>query len=553
MHMTFTGERYVPHLRGQISYEHLHRYALAVSLAKGKDVLDIASGEGYGSALLAMVAKSVIGVDIDENSTEFSAARYAAMNLSFRSGSATQIPLADSSVDVVVSFETIEHLGEHERMLGEFCRVLRPDGQLIISSPNKLVYSDARGYTNPFHVRELYFHEFRNLLRSRFSQVKLFGHRIFAGSAVYPLAELSGKTKWLGPTTTTKDRGIPPLADPEYFIAVCGARESPGMPDLSSVYLDPLDELLDDVRSGGLAVSMHASPAENNATRRLSSSPLPQLSPGRRSALESQRSADEKGKLELQETDDRNAPESKTDLRKLQRREAEQRLTIDVLRTELSATSAQLRHEVLERSTLVAEVTVAATRSIQDIPQSPDQQSLNVASSSEYLELQARIEVLLTGRDLELKSYEQTTWANEETIRSNEETIRANEETILANEEAIRSNEETIRSNEETIRANEETIRSNEEAIRSNEEMIRAKEETIRANEEMIRANVETILTNEEITRIFAAECDALRKSRDEYIQRLSDADRFANALVTSTSWRATKPVRQIASVFRKT
>jgi len=254
MQMTFTGERYVPQLRGQIYYEHLHRYALALTLARDKDVLDIASGEGYGSALLAMVARSVTGVDVDDASVRFASSRYTAMNLNFRTGSAAQIPVADASVDLVVSFETIEHLREHERMLGEFRRVLRPGGRVIISSPNKLVYSDARGYSNPFHVRELYFHEFRDILRDFFPEIRLFGHRIFAGSAVYGLNATSQKTTWLGPSAVPES-GISPLSDPEYFIAVCGVEAGAELPDLCSVYLDPRDDLLDDVRSGGLAAA----------------------------------------------------------------------------------------------------------------------------------------------------------------------------------------------------------------------------------------------------------------------------------------------------------
>ena len=54
--MEFTGERYVPSQEGQIKYEHLHRYVLALNWVKGRSVLDMASGEGYGSAILAMAA-----------------------------------------------------------------------------------------------------------------------------------------------------------------------------------------------------------------------------------------------------------------------------------------------------------------------------------------------------------------------------------------------------------------------------------------------------------------------------------------------------------------
>jgi SAM-dependent methyltransferase len=247
MQMAFTGERYVPEMRGQIYYEHLHRYALALSLASGKDVLDVASGEGYGTALLATVARSVVGVDIDAPSVAFAASRYISMNMAFKRGTAIDLPLADASVDLVVSFETIEHLAEHERMLGEFKRVLRRNGHTIISSPNKLVYSDARGYSNPFHVRELYFNEFRDLLRAFFPESRIFGQRIFAGSAVHPLIGAT-EARWLGPSKTSES-GITALTDPDYFVALCGAEIGADLPNLASVYLDPCDDLLNDIRS----------------------------------------------------------------------------------------------------------------------------------------------------------------------------------------------------------------------------------------------------------------------------------------------------------------
>lgn len=254
MHMSFTGERYVPELRGQISYEHFHRYAVAIDLVRDKDVLDIASGEGYGTAALALVARSAVGVDLDENSVRHAAARYTAMNLDFRVGDCTQIPAADGAFDVVVSFETIEHLTGQERMLAEIKRVLRADGRLIISSPNKLIYSDARSYENPHHVRELYFHEFRDALRVWFPSVRLFGQRIFAASAVHPLRGPGAATRWLGPSTVG-EAAMTALPDPEYFLAICGKVEGDELPDLGSVYLDPRDDLLDDVRSGGLAIA----------------------------------------------------------------------------------------------------------------------------------------------------------------------------------------------------------------------------------------------------------------------------------------------------------
>ena len=92
----------MPCVTGQYKYEHLHRYALSLPLVTGKTVLDIASGEGYGAALLAHGARSVIGVDIDDASVTHAQAQYAThQNLTFRQGSCAAIPLPDHSVEVV--------------------------------------------------------------------------------------------------------------------------------------------------------------------------------------------------------------------------------------------------------------------------------------------------------------------------------------------------------------------------------------------------------------------------------------------------------------------
>ena len=186
--LEFTGERYTPEIGGSIELEHLHRYLLARRLATGKTVLDIACGEGYGSAMLAKVATRVYGVDISLDAVEHAQIRYGTDNLYFRVGSAAAIPLEDSSVDIVVSFETIEHHAEHESMLREIKRVLKPGGLMVLSSPDKLECTDKTGYTNPHHVKELYHEEFTNLVQSYFTNVRLFGQRVLYASAILPEA-----------------------------------------------------------------------------------------------------------------------------------------------------------------------------------------------------------------------------------------------------------------------------------------------------------------------------------------------------------------------------
>ena len=174
----------MPEVGGDLKLEHLHRYLLAARAVAGKAVLDIACGEGYGSAMLAKAATKVTGVDISQEVITHAQAKYHASNLDFCIGSCTAIPLQDASVDAVVSFETIEHHDQHTAMLREIKRVLKPGGVLIISCPDKLEYSDKPQYCNPHHVKELYHDEFERLLAAFFKNHVIHGQRVIYGSIV---------------------------------------------------------------------------------------------------------------------------------------------------------------------------------------------------------------------------------------------------------------------------------------------------------------------------------------------------------------------------------
>lgn len=222
----FTGERFVPTEHGVIRQEHLHRYAWCLPLVEGKDVLDVASGEGYGSAMLASKARSVRGVDISHDAVNHAAERYAALgNLQYLQGSAAAIPLADDSVDVVVSFETIEHLLEQDEMMAEIRRVLRPDGILVMSSPNKEVYSDQAGYHNEYHVKELYLNEFQALLEKYFPAVELSGHRMAVCSTITPLDGALEQQVFqaLADTGERVEQRVAHMPAAVYFVAIAAA------------------------------------------------------------------------------------------------------------------------------------------------------------------------------------------------------------------------------------------------------------------------------------------------------------------------------------------
>lgn len=180
----WTGERLEPGVFNETTIEHLHRYAFASGLVQGKKVLDIACGEGYGANLLAARASQVTGVDINANVIEQAKIHYKKNNLEFLTGTVDKIPSENSSFDVVVCFETIEHVSQHDIVLREIKRVLNRGGLLFISTPDKKNYTDKPGSVNPHHVKELYTEEFKALLGNYFSNIQLFDQQISFSSVI---------------------------------------------------------------------------------------------------------------------------------------------------------------------------------------------------------------------------------------------------------------------------------------------------------------------------------------------------------------------------------
>jgi 2-polyprenyl-3-methyl-5-hydroxy-6-metoxy-1,4-benzoquinol methylase len=164
----WTGERLETFVFNESAVEHLHRYAIAIKYGTGKIILDIACGEGYGSNLLAQSAAKVTGVDIDPGTIKKAILKYPRPNLDFIVGSIENIPLASNSFDIITCFETLEHVHDHEKIMQELKRVLKPDGILIISTPDKKTYQDAGQYSNPYHKKELYANEFNALINRHF-------------------------------------------------------------------------------------------------------------------------------------------------------------------------------------------------------------------------------------------------------------------------------------------------------------------------------------------------------------------------------------------------
>lgn len=224
-----TGERLLPELQpGELVLaEHVARYRFAAPLAAGRRVLDAACGEGYGSAILAAAgAESVTGADREEDVVAHARERYG---LEFVAADVARLPFGDDAFDLVVSFETIEHVPDPEGVLAELRRVLAPGGVLVISTPNALEFQ----VENEFHVREFSHSEFAELLGAHHPSVQLFRQSNWLTSTVLgdeSLREDTGERELaLG---ARKVAGVEPGRE-LYTIAVCAERPLDPPPEVA--------------------------------------------------------------------------------------------------------------------------------------------------------------------------------------------------------------------------------------------------------------------------------------------------------------------------------
>ncbi len=194
----FTGERMIPEGAGTGTFwEHIYRYRFAAGFARGRDVLDVACGEGYGSAALARAgARSLVGVDVDPVACAYARRKYG---IDARPGDAAALPFPAAAFDLVVSFETVEHVPEPARFLDECARVLRPGGALVISTPNVAVYNpDHDPGHNPFHCAEMTEAEFTAALAARFGRLRVYAQCPTAGGRWSAAGVRRYDTPWRG-------------------------------------------------------------------------------------------------------------------------------------------------------------------------------------------------------------------------------------------------------------------------------------------------------------------------------------------------------------------
>lgn len=186
----FSGERFMPEMNdAELEIEHLARYYAVQNLVKELDILDAACGEGYGSNILASVAKSVVGIDIDSETVQNANSKYASSreNLQYLQGSIADLSFIESgSKDAIVSFETIEHVDKdlQQAFLKEIKRILKPTGFLVMSTPDKKEYSDRYSFNNEFHVAEFYVDEFIDYLKQEFVNVELYNQYLEVASFI---------------------------------------------------------------------------------------------------------------------------------------------------------------------------------------------------------------------------------------------------------------------------------------------------------------------------------------------------------------------------------
>lgn len=218
--LDFTGERVVPGLVDpDLLNEHLARYRLAARFAEGKTVLDAGCGSGYGMSAFDH-ASWAVGIDVSADAVAYARREYARPGVQFLQASCDAIPFRDESFGLATAFEVIEHLERWEELLSEARRVLRPEGILLVSTPNKAYYAETRAAAgpNPYHVHEFEYGEFEAALRDVFPHVHLWAQNHSEAITFLPLSCAPG------------DFDSPGEAAPEqahFFLAACSRSPIP--------------------------------------------------------------------------------------------------------------------------------------------------------------------------------------------------------------------------------------------------------------------------------------------------------------------------------------
>ncbi len=221
----FTGERVVPgEVNDDLWAEHISRYAFASRFAPGARALDLGCGTGYGAALLAEQAVNVMGIDVAPEAIRYARSHYPIARLHLAQASASCIPFANASFDLITAFEVIEHLADWRSLLSEARRVLRPNGVFLVSTPNKAYYTESRGAEgpNPFHEHEFEADEFQAALTEFFPRAAILLQNRVHAFAFYPHGQEVPFDARIGGW-----RGTP--EDAHFLLGVCSIDATPDL------------------------------------------------------------------------------------------------------------------------------------------------------------------------------------------------------------------------------------------------------------------------------------------------------------------------------------
>jgi len=212
-------------------YNELTGYGFVRRYVEGKSVVDIRwEGTGHGALVLAEAAESV--ACLTNSPQEPAPTAYPARNVSYQVARLPELPYPESAFDAAVAFGVIERLESPEDLVKETKRVLKQDGLLVVSTPDKQTHSNERNHRNPAHRREMYVPEFLQLLERHFPHVRLYRQGTVAGGLIFRSSdEVSG--------ASVESTGVSPpslrlAAEPpatHFVVAVCSDAELPGAND----------------------------------------------------------------------------------------------------------------------------------------------------------------------------------------------------------------------------------------------------------------------------------------------------------------------------------
>lgn len=207
-------------------YNELTGYGFVRRYVEGKSVVDI-RWEGAGHGALAEAAESV--ACLTNSPQEPAPTAYPARNVSYQAARLPELPYPESEFDAAVAFGVIERLESPEDLVKETKRVLKQDGLLVVSTPDKQAHSNERNHRNPAHRREMYVPEFRELLERHFRHVRLYRQGTVAGGLIFRSSdEVSGASV---ESTRVSPPSLSPGAEPpatHFVVAVCSDAELPG-------------------------------------------------------------------------------------------------------------------------------------------------------------------------------------------------------------------------------------------------------------------------------------------------------------------------------------